>query len=187
MISVEDCVSIEVSNLRNYVEKSQERLLIIVRQEEILGEGKEKKVIQNIHKESYKQKVLHGQFYKNTEKVRDPLTWDWLKKGYLKKETEGMIMAAQDQALRTRYIRKELWNRKEGQMEGAFKSQQALNFGIGGDRTQNVLWRVENGEIPSNLQICVIHCGTNNIDRDSPLNVTDGIVSIASAVQSKKA
>ena len=108
MISVEDCVSIEVSNLRNYVEQSQERLLIIVRQEEILGEGKEKKVIQNMHKESYNQKVLHGQFYKNTEKVRDPLTWDWLKKGYLKKETEGMIMAAQDQALRTRYIRKEI-------------------------------------------------------------------------------
>ena len=79
-----------------------------MRQEEILGEGKEKKVIQNMHKESYKQKVLHRQFYKNTEKVRDPLTWDWLKKGYLKKETEGMIMAAQDQALRTRYIRKEI-------------------------------------------------------------------------------
>ena len=108
MTSVEDCVSIEVSNLRNYVEQSQERLLIIVRQEEILGEGKEKKVIQNMHKESYNQKVLHGQFYKNTEKVRDPLTWDWLKKGYLKKETEGMIMAAQDQALRTRYIGKEI-------------------------------------------------------------------------------
>ena len=70
MISVEDCVSIEVSNLRNYVEKSQERLLIIVRQEEILGEGKEKKVIQNVHKESHKQKFLHGQFYKNTESAR---------------------------------------------------------------------------------------------------------------------
>ena len=35
LISVDDCVSIEVSNLRNYVEQSQERLLIIVRQEEI--------------------------------------------------------------------------------------------------------------------------------------------------------
>ena len=32
-----------------------------------------------------------------------------------------------------------------------FESRQALNFGIGGDRTQHVLWRVENGEIPSNL------------------------------------
>ena len=31
-------------------------------------------------------------------------TWQWLQGGELKKETEGMIMAAQDQVLRTRYI-----------------------------------------------------------------------------------
>ena len=33
-------------------------------------------------------------------------TWQWLQRGELKKETEGMIMAAQDQALRTRYIQR---------------------------------------------------------------------------------
>ena len=35
-------------------------------------------------------------------------SWTWLKKGYLKKETEGMIMAAQDQAIRTRWVQKNI-------------------------------------------------------------------------------
>ncbi|XP_068734746.1 uncharacterized protein [Montipora capricornis] len=41
------------------------------------------------------------------EEIRDDATWDWLifRKGDLKKETEGMITAAQDQALRTNNIK----------------------------------------------------------------------------------
>eukprot|EP00795_Rhopilema_esculentum_P017748 gene17748-9420_t len=67
-----------------------------------------------------------------------------------------------------------------------FGPLRALNFGIGGDRTQHVLWRVENGEIPMNLHICVVHCGTNNIDKDTPSDITDGITSIVSVFQTAK-
>ena len=56
-----------------------------------------------------------------------------------------------------------------------FKPLRALNFGVGGDRTQNVLWRIENGEIPLNLQVAFVHCGTNNLDRDNPDEIRDGI------------
>ena len=44
---------------------------------------------------------LHGQFWRNTAEGREQKTWESLKKDKLKKEKEGMIMAAQDQALRT--------------------------------------------------------------------------------------
>ena len=67
-----------------------------------------------------------------------------------------------------------------------FRPLQVLNFGIGGDRTQHVLWRIKNGEIPKNVKICVIHCGNNNIDRDSPSNIADGITSIATFIQTAK-
>lgn len=39
-----------------------------------------------------------------TEEVRDPQTWDWPKRATLKKETEGLLTATQDQALWT-YVR----------------------------------------------------------------------------------
>ena len=53
----------------------------------------------------YKNKALHGQFETATEQVRDPESWGWLKRGILKKETEGLLTDAQDQALRTNSIK----------------------------------------------------------------------------------
>ena len=38
-----------------------------------------------------------------------------------------------------------------------------VNCGIGGDRTQNVLWRVDNMYLPASVSVGVIHCGVNNM------------------------
>ena len=67
-----------------------------------------------------------------------------------------------------------------------FEPLRALNFGVGGDRTQHVLWRIDNGEIPLNLQVAFVHCGTNNLDRDNPAEIRDGIASIVYTIQEKK-
>ena len=67
-----------------------------------------------------------------------------------------------------------------------FEPLHALNFGVGGDRTQHVLWRIENSEIPLNLQVAFVHCGTNNLDRDNPAEIRDGIASIVYTIQEKK-
>ena len=67
-----------------------------------------------------------------------------------------------------------------------FKPLRALNFGVGGDRTQHVLWRIKNGEIPLNLQVAFVHCGTNNLDRDNPDEIRDGIASIVYTIQERK-
>ena len=57
-------------------------------------------------KEEWHRKVMQGQFMRQTEELASNETWQWLIRGELKKETEGMLMAAQDQALRTRYIQR---------------------------------------------------------------------------------
>ena len=40
--------------------------------------------------------------------IKDESSWDWIRNGSLKKETEGMIFAAQEQALRTNWIKKHI-------------------------------------------------------------------------------
>ena len=59
-----------------------------------------------------------------------------------------------------------------------FKPIDALNCGIGGDKVQNVLWRVQNLPISSSLENTVILCGTNNLQQDSPEDIVDGIIEI---------
>ncbi|HET7607967.1 MAG TPA: GDSL-type esterase/lipase family protein [Gammaproteobacteria bacterium] len=40
----------------------------------------------------------------------------------------------------------------------------AANFGWGGDRTQNILWRLDNGELPrAGPKVFVVQAGTNNL------------------------
>ena len=49
---------------------------------------------------------MHGQFIrKMTEKVDKEKKWQWLPRGDLKVETEALLCAAQEQAIRTNYIK----------------------------------------------------------------------------------
>jgi (4-O-methyl)-D-glucuronate---lignin esterase len=50
----------------------------------------------------------------------------------------------------------------------------AANFGWGGDTTQNILWRLQNGELDGvNPKIIVLMAGTNNVGRQSPQGPED--------------
>ena len=59
----------------------------------------------------------------------------------------------------------------------------SVNFGIRGDRVQNVLWRSINLPILSSLSKIVVLCGTNNIFNDSPYDIVDGKIKIASTFE----
>ena len=45
-----------------------------------------------------------------------------------------------------------------------FSSYAPVNFGIGGDRTEHILWRIDDSALktPHSPQVCVIMVGTNN-------------------------
>jgi hypothetical protein len=56
-------------------------------------------------KNKWKNKVMHGQYVRNMDRqlISEEDTFLWLSKGDLKAETESEIVAAQDQALNTKY------------------------------------------------------------------------------------
>ena len=96
-------MQLEAHSLDKYLSTSKEKMLKEVSHSRIVGRNKEE--IDKEHQEKYEEKPLHGQFRKVVEEVRGKRSWDWLKKGYLKKETESTIVASQDQALITRNMR----------------------------------------------------------------------------------
>ena len=52
----------------------------------------------------WEEKVLHGQYLRQTKEVRSNQCWAWLQNGDLKRETESLIVAAQNQSLRTNLV-----------------------------------------------------------------------------------
>ncbi|XP_065056750.1 platelet-activating factor acetylhydrolase IB subunit alpha2-like [Rhopilema esculentum] len=67
-----------------------------------------------------------------------------------------------------------------------FKPMNALNFGIGGDTVENVLWRLEHGELDCvNPQLFIILVGTNN-HHSTVEEVVEGLELIAWTIQEKK-
>jgi lysophospholipase L1-like esterase len=72
-----------------------------------------------------------------------------------------------------------VWQRYYGQ-------RHAANFGIGGDRTQHVLWRIQNGELDGiEPKVTVLMIGTNNLDDDTPDEIAQGIKTIVAELRKR--
>ena len=61
----------------------------------------------------------------------------------------------------------------------------ALSLCIGGDRTEHVIWRVDNLSFPASIKYVIIHCGTNNTKFNNPTDIADDILSVYFLIQSK--
>ena len=61
-------------------------------------------------KNKWEEKAMHGKFpkYLQEDHVDVEMSFQWMKYTELKGETEGLITAAQDQALNTRYYSKHI-------------------------------------------------------------------------------
>jgi lysophospholipase L1-like esterase len=81
---------------------------------------------------------------------------------------------------------KEVW-------EKTYAPRHAVNMGIGGDRTQHVLWRIQNGNLEglarplkgSPPKLAVIMIGTNNTGSDSAAQIAEGISAVVDATHEK--
>ncbi len=79
------------------------------------------------------------------------------------------------------------WGKQTEIWDKAFGKYKPANFGIGGDRTQHVLWRITNGELDGiKPKAVVIMIGTNNSGSDPAEGIAKGITKIVETVRTKQ-
>ena len=64
-------------------------------------------------------------------------------------------------------------------LENIFLSFRTLNFGISGNKIQNVVWRVCTMSLPTSVEYIIIYCGNNNLGHNSLLKIAEGLINIA--------
>ena len=100
-----------------YVHGKEERLIQAGRGDKIDG-SEAASVLRRSKKEKrledWEGKVLHGQYLRQTKEVRSDPCWAWLQNGDLKSGAESLIVAAQNQSIRTNLIIAKIEKSHEG-------------------------------------------------------------------------
>jgi beta-glucosidase len=74
---------------------------------------------------------------------------------------------------------KEIWEAKYAKLNTA-------NFGIGGDRTENILWRIGQGELDNvKPKVVVLMIGTNNSHANTPAQIAAATGKILDQIKTK--
>jgi lysophospholipase L1-like esterase len=67
-----------------------------------------------------------------------------------------------------------------------FAPLKAANFGISADRTQHVLWRIQNGELEGiSPKVVMVMIGTNNASSNTPAEIAQGVEAIVKTLREK--
>lgn len=81
-----------------------------------------------------------------------------------------------------------IWPRENGRAiwEEYYAPRHAVNTGIAADRTQHVLWRLENGNVDGiSPKLAVVMIGTNNSFSNTAEEIADGIVAVVETLRRK--
>ena len=73
-------------------------------------------------KEKWDGKQFYGWFKRLINNISHDKTWTWLRKGSFKRETESLLIAAQNNAIRTNHIKAKI-----------YKTQQNIKYRLCGD------------------------------------------------------
>lgn len=78
------------------------------------------------------------------------------------------------------------WTRAPHTWEHYYGKYQPANFGIGGDQTHHVIWRIENGELDGiTPKVVVLMLGTNNSGQHTGQQIADADKKIVELIRAK--
>jgi len=137
--------------------------------------------------------TVPAQEKKNTATTPAPRDPNWVKRH------EGFVAIAKKGDVDLLFLGDSITDAWGGEGHGAntpgtkiytkdFLPLKAANFGIGGDRTQHVLWRLQNGELDGiTPKVLMLMIGTNNSNGmdNTAEEIAEGIKAIVAEVQKK--
>jgi lysophospholipase L1-like esterase len=107
--------------------------------------------------------------------------------GWLKRH-EGFVAEAKKGGIEVLFIGDSItdaWRsgKQKAIWDERFAPLKAANFGISGDRTQHLLWRLQNGELDGIApKVAVLMIGTNNIGQKDPETMASAFAGIRAVV-----
>ena len=108
--------------------------------------------------------------------------WTQTHEAFLKRAKQGKVdLLFLGDSITQGWGNNAVWQKHYGELNSA-------NFGIGGDTTENVLWRIQNGEIEGvSPKVVVLLIGTNNfgLEGHAPDAVAKGVATIVQTLRKK--
>ena len=101
LTSIEDSVDASI-RLENYIEKHEGGLITATRNE--IDNTMVNRMTMN-RKQKWEEKQIYGRFKRLLNNISLEKTWTWLRKGNFQRETESLVIAAQNNAIRTNHIK----------------------------------------------------------------------------------
>ncbi len=79
-----------------------------------------------------------------------------------------------------------VWKLGQSIWDKYYSNRNAANFGISGDRTQHMLWRIDHGNFDLiHPKVVVVMAGTNNMEDNTAKDIAKGIKAILERLQQK--
>ena len=102
LASIEDSVDASIQRLEDYIQKHEGGLITATRND---TENTMNNRMTITRKQKWEGKQLYGRFKQLINNISHEKTWTWLRKGNFKRETESLLIAAQENAVRTNHIK----------------------------------------------------------------------------------
>ena len=102
LASIEDSVDASIQRFEDYIENHERGLITAITKD---TDNTIDDRMTTTSKQKWEKKQLYYRFKRQINKISHQKTWTWLRKENLKWETESLLIAAQDNAIKTNYIK----------------------------------------------------------------------------------
>ena len=102
LANIEDSVYTSIQRLEDYIEKHERGLITAITNN--IDNTTDNRMTKT-RKQKWEEKQLHGRFKGLINNISHDKTWTRLRKGNFQRETESLLMASQNNAIRTNHIK----------------------------------------------------------------------------------